>query len=60
MKLIPSIYDHSVMMHVKFHEDVIRCREVIALFECLNINEFWVMHMNIHYNVLRYTGVSAL
>ena len=31
MKLIVSIHDHSVMMHVKFHEDVIMFREVIAL-----------------------------
>ena len=26
------IYDLSVMMHVKFHKDVIGCREVIALW----------------------------
>ena len=25
------IYDHSVMMHVEFLEDVIGCKEVIAL-----------------------------
>ena len=31
MKLILSIYDHGVMMHVKLHKDVIGCREVIAL-----------------------------
>ena len=31
MKLILSIYDHSVMMQVKFHEDAIGCREDIAL-----------------------------
>ena len=31
MKRILSIYDHNVMMHVKFHEDVIRFTEVIAL-----------------------------
>ena len=31
LKLILSIYDHSVMMHVMFPEDVIRCREVIVL-----------------------------
>ena len=35
-------------MHVKFHEDVIECIEVILYFDCLNINEFGVMHMNIH------------
>ena len=28
---VKFIYDHSVMMHVKFHEDVIGCREVIVL-----------------------------
>ena len=28
MKLKLSEYDHSVMMHVKFHEDVIGCREL--------------------------------
>ena len=33
MKLILSIYDHSLMMiHVKLHEEVISCREVIVLF----------------------------
>ena len=31
MKLILSIYDHSVMMHMEFHEDAIRCRKVIGL-----------------------------
>ena len=30
MKLILSINDHCVMMHVKFHEDAIGYREVIA------------------------------
>ena len=30
MKRKLSIYDHSVMGHAKFHEDVIRFREVIA------------------------------
>ena len=28
---ILSIFDHRGMMHVKFHEDAIRCREIIAL-----------------------------
>ena len=31
MKRILSIYDHSVMRHVMFDEDVIRFRVVIAL-----------------------------
>ena len=31
MKPILFIYDHSVMMYVKCHEDDIRCREDIAL-----------------------------
>ena len=31
MKLILSIYDYSVMMLVKFHEDATRFREIIAL-----------------------------
>ena len=31
MKRIQSIYDYSVMGHVKFHEGDIRLREVIAL-----------------------------
>ena len=31
MKLIQSIYDHSVMRHVMFKEDVVGFREVIAL-----------------------------
>ena len=31
MKRILSKYDHSVMRHAKFHEDVIWFREVIAL-----------------------------
>ena len=44
MKLILSIYDHSVMMHVKFYEDV----EKLLPFECLNMNEFGVMYMHIH------------
>ena len=30
MKLIMSIYAHSVMMHVKFHEEVISCRGVVT------------------------------
>ena len=30
MKYILSIYDHSVMEHVKFHEDAIGFREIIA------------------------------
>ena len=47
------------MMHVKFHEDVIRFREVIVL-DCPNINIFGVMRMAIHKNVTRYTGVIAL
>ena len=32
MKLILSIYDHGVILHVKFSEDVISCRGVIAIF----------------------------
>ena len=43
MKIILCIYDHSVMMHVKFHEDFIGCREVFAL-----LIEFGPMHRNIH------------
>ena len=31
MKLILSTYGINVMMHVKFHEDVIRCRYNIPL-----------------------------
>ena len=31
MKLILSIDDHSVMGHVKFHQDVNRFKEVVAL-----------------------------
>ena len=31
MKLIQSTYDYSVVMSVKVHENVFRCREVIAL-----------------------------
>ena len=31
MKLILNIYDHVVVMHVKFHEGVICYRGVIAL-----------------------------
>ena len=46
MKFILSIYDHSVMMHKQFHEDVVRCREVIALrlpkYQCIlgNAHEY--------------------
>ena len=43
MKLIVSIYDHIVMTHVKHHKDVIRFREVIALYlpkyKCISGNE---------------------
>ena len=35
MERILSRYDHSVMAHVKFQEDVIGCREVIALLNAL-------------------------
>ena len=49
MKLILTIYDHSVMMHVKFHVDVIGCGELLP-FDCLNI----------HKNVFRYTGIMAI
>ena len=38
MKLILSIYDHSVMMHVKFHEQVISCRGVIAVITLISTN----------------------
>ena len=31
MKLILSIYDHGVMMHIKFNEEHISYRGVIAL-----------------------------
>ena len=31
MKLILSLYDRGIIMHEKFHEAVIGCREVIAL-----------------------------
>ena len=31
IKLILNIYDHSVVIHVKFHQCVIRYRGVIAL-----------------------------
>ena len=45
------------MGHVKFHEDVIGFREVIAPFNCHSINEFGAMHVNTHSNVVRHTGV---
>ena len=47
MKYLLSIYDHSVMMHVKFREDV-KGVEKLFPFDCLNISEFGAMHMNIH------------
>ena len=31
LKLIPNIYNYSVVMHVKFHKCVVRNRGVIAL-----------------------------
>ena len=55
MKRIMSIYDYSVMMHMKFHED-----EKLLPFDWLNINEFGAIHKNFHQNVFRYTGVIAL
>ena len=51
MKLV---YDHSVMRHVMFHEDVIGCKEIIAL-DYLNINEFWAMHMHINSDAHEYS-----
>ena len=33
--------------------------EKLLPFDCLNINEFGVMHKNINYNILSYTGVVA-
>ena len=53
------IYDHSVMMHVKFHEDVIGCRESIA-FHCLNINEFGAKYMNIYSDAHEYSSECPL
>ena len=41
------IYDHRMMMHVKFHEDVIG-EDKRILFDCLKINEFGTMNMAIH------------
>ena len=50
------IYGRSVMMYVKFHEDVIMCREVFYLpFDCLNINEFGAMQMNIYSDAHEYS-----
>ena len=39
MKLILSIFDHGLMMHVKFSEDVISCRGVIAIssLQCYSV-----------------------
>ena len=42
------------MLHVKFHEDDIECREVFAL-DCLNINKFGEMHMHIHSDAYEYS-----
>ena len=47
MKYLLRKYDHSVMMHVKFHEDVMDAEKLFP-FDCLNINEYGAMHMNIH------------
>ena len=47
MKLILSIYDQSVMMHVKFRKMSLDVEKLLP-FECLNINEFRVMHMHSH------------
>ena len=41
------------MTHVKFHEYVIRCNEIIA-FDCLNTNEFGATHVNIHFDAQIY------
>ena len=40
MRLILSIYEHRVMMHVKFHEDIVSLKKLL-LFVCLNFNEFF-------------------
>ena len=34
-------------MHVKFHEDDMGVEKLLP-FDCLNINDFLAMHMNIH------------
>ena len=47
MKLILSIYDQSVMMHVKLRKMSLDVEKLLP-FECLNINEFRVMHMHSH------------
>ena len=51
MNFILNIYDHSVMMHVKFPEDVIVCRKILPV-DCLNIDEgrfTWIFtRMSIH------------
>ena len=41
MKLIKYIYDHGVVMQMKFCQDILRTRGVIAL-DCLKVNEFWI------------------
>ena len=40
MKLLLHMYDHSVAMHVKFHQGVIVIEELL-LFDCLHFKDFF-------------------
>ena len=48
------IYRNGVMMHVKIYKNVIGYRG------CLNINEFWVIHMNTHSSAHEYSYEQEL
>ena len=39
LKLILNIYDHSVVMNVMFHLNVVGYRELLP-FDCLNFSDF--------------------
>ena len=46
MKLILNIFDHGVVMHVKFHQGGISFKGVIA-FDCQNFNDFTIVNHNV-------------
>ena len=62
MKLIQSIYDHCVMRHVKFGEDVSSCRGVVPLIALISMNLYIQSHNLVTngWNFMKLSGVIVL
>ena len=48
------IYGNGVIMHVKIYTDAIGV-EILLPSNFLNINEFWAIHMNTHFDAHGYS-----